>query len=83
MDDSFGVQRQLLEANPRSAIIVGAGYIGVEMADALVHRGLQVTLVGKTRSVLATVDPELGDVIGDELRRHKVEVKTNVEVTGD
>ena len=82
MDDSFAVQQRLLEANPRSAIIVGAGYIGVEMADALVHRGLQVTLVGKTRSVLATVDPELGDVIGDELRRHKVDVKTNVEVTG-
>ena len=82
MDDSFGVQERLLEANPRSAIIVGAGYIGVEMADALVHRGLRVTLVGKTKSVLATVDPELGDVIGDELRRHNVEVKTNVEVTG-
>ena len=81
MDDSFGVQRQLLEANPRSAIIAGAGYIGVEMADALVHRGLQVTLVGRNRSVLATVDPELGDAVGDELRRHKVEVKTNVEIT--
>ena len=81
MDDSFGVQQQLSEANPRSAIIVGAGYIGVEMADALVHRGLAVTLVGKTRSVLATVDSELGDVLGDELRRHNVEVKTNVEVT--
>ena len=82
MDDSFAVHRRLMEANPRSAIIVGAGYIGVEMADALVHRGLQVTLVGKTKSVLATVDPELGDIIGDELRRHKVEVRTNVEVTG-
>jgi NADPH-dependent 2,4-dienoyl-CoA reductase/sulfur reductase-like enzyme len=82
MDDSFAVDRRLTEANLRSAIIVGAGYIGVEMADALVHRGIQVTLVGKTKSVLATVDSELGDVIGDELRRHKVDVKTNVEVTG-
>lgn len=82
MDDSFAVHRRLMEANPRSAVIVGAGYIGVEMADALVHRGLQVTLAGKTKSVLATVDPELGDIIGDELRRHKVEVRTNVEVTG-
>ena len=71
-----------MKANPRSAIIVGAGYIGVEMADALAHRGLQVTLVGRTKSVLATVDPELGDIIGDELRRHNVEVRTNVEVTG-
>ena len=81
MDDSFAVQRRLLDANPRSAIIAGAGYIGVEMADALVHRGLQVTLVGRTRSVLATVDPELGDLVGDELRRHQVDVKTDVEIT--
>ena len=45
-----------------------------------VHRGMQVTLVGKTRSVLPTVDPELGDLIGEELRRHNVDVRTNVEV---
>ncbi len=82
MDDSFAVHYRLMDGNPRSAIIVGAGYIGVEMADALVHQGLQVTLVGRTKSVLATVDPELGDVMADELRRHKVEVRTNVEVTG-
>lgn len=82
MDDSFAVHDRLMKANPRSAIIVGAGYIGVEMADALVHRGLQVTLVGRTKSVLATVDPGLGDILGDELRRHNVEVRTNVEVTG-
>lgn len=82
MDESFAVHDRLMKANPRSAIIVGAGYIGVEMADALTHRGLQVTLIGRTKSVLATVDPELGDIIGDELRRHNVEVRTNVEVTG-
>ena len=82
MADSFAVNKNLVEERPRSAIIVGAGYIGVEMADALVHRGLQVTLVGKTTSVLPTVDPELGDAIGDELLRHKVNVITNVEVTG-
>lgn len=81
MDDSFALHHRLMETNPRSAIIVGAGYIGVEMADALVHRGIHVTLVGKTKSVLATVDPEIGDVIGEELLRHQVEVRTNVEVT--
>jgi len=82
MDESFGVHRQLLDQNPRSAIIVGAGYIGVEMADALVHRGLDVTLVGKTESVLATVDLELGNIIGLELRRHAVDVRTDVNVDG-
>ena len=82
MDDSFGVEKQLTESHTRSAIVVGAGYIGVEMADALVHRGLDVTLVGKTKSVLATLDPELGNILVDELRRHKVDVRTEVEVEG-
>ncbi len=82
MDDSFAVNRRLLEINPRSAIIVGAGYIGVEMADALERRGLEVTLVGKTQSVLATVDVELGNLICDELRRHEVDVRTDVDVEG-
>ena len=80
MEDSFAVDQRLGEEKPRSVIIVGAGYIGVEMADALVHRGLKVTLVGKTESVLATVDAELGHTIADELRRHNVDVKTNIDV---
>lgn len=82
MDDSFSVHRQLQEQNPRSAIIVGAGYIGVEMADALVHRNLKVTLVGRGKSVLETVDSELGKLVEDELRGHGVEVRTDVHVEG-
>ncbi|MGO9539006.1 MAG: FAD-dependent oxidoreductase [Terriglobales bacterium] len=80
IEDSFAVDRRLREQKPLSVIIVGAGYIGVEMADALVHRGLEVTLVGKSRSVLATVDAELGHTIAEELRRHNVDVKTNIDV---
>jgi NADPH-dependent 2,4-dienoyl-CoA reductase/sulfur reductase-like enzyme len=80
MEDSFSLDRRLREENPRSVVIVGAGYIGVEMADALVRRGLQVTLVGKTESVLATIDVELGQAIADELRLHNVDVKTNIDV---
>lgn len=82
MEDSFRIHRRLLEEKPRSAIIVGAGYVGVEMADAFVHRGLEVTLVGRTASVLETVDPELGVLIQKELSRHGVEVKTGIEVMG-
>lgn len=48
--------------------------------DALVRRGLQVTLVGKTESVLATIDPELGQALAEELRRHNVDVNTNIDV---
>ena len=44
----------------RSAVIVGAGYIGLEMAEALVARGLSVTQIEQLPEVLPTVDPELG-----------------------
>src|SRR5215472_3562147 len=43
MGDTFAVMRTLTETSPASAVIVGAGYIGLEMADALTVRGLKVT----------------------------------------
>ncbi|EQD69734.1 Pyridine nucleotide-disulfide oxidoreductase, NAD-binding region domain protein, partial [mine drainage metagenome] len=58
----------------RSAIIIGAGYIGVEMADALRHRGIDVTLVSHTDPVFPSVDPSFGRLIGEELSRHGVRV---------
>ena len=79
MDDSFAVHG-LVTGRARSAVILGAGYIGTEMADALVHRGLDVTLVGRASTVLSTVDPELGEDLGAELRRHGVDVVTGVAV---
>ncbi len=73
MDDSFAVAA-LLARRPRSAVIIGAGYIGTEMADALTHRGVDVTLVEQLPAVLPTVDPELGAEVAAELTRHGVEV---------
>jgi pyruvate/2-oxoglutarate dehydrogenase complex dihydrolipoamide dehydrogenase (E3) component len=66
---------------PRSAIIVGGGYIGLEMADALTRRGIGVTLVQRGPSVLNTIIPSLSHLIVDELHRHGVAVFTNVAVT--
>jgi NADPH-dependent 2,4-dienoyl-CoA reductase/sulfur reductase-like enzyme len=80
MQDSFAVHEHLETHAPRSAVIVGGGYIGVEMADAFVHRGLPVTLVEHGASVLKTVDESLGKLVSAELRHHGVEVATGVAV---
>lgn len=80
MDHSFRVRNHLESAKPRHVVIVGAGYIGLEMADALAHRGLAVTLAGRTPSLLPTVDPEFGEMIGDELSRNGVAFRTGMEV---
>ncbi len=80
MQDSFAVHEYLDTRAPRSAVIVGGGYIGVEMADAFVHLGLVVTVVEHGASVLKTVDESLGRRVSAELGHHGVEVATCVAV---
>jgi NADPH-dependent 2,4-dienoyl-CoA reductase/sulfur reductase-like enzyme len=80
MKDSFSVQRYLETAKPKRAVIVGAGYIGLEMADALTLRGIEVIVAGRTPTVLATVDAEFGSAVADELHSHGVKVSTSIEV---
>uniref|UniRef100_UPI0034DEE1FB FAD-dependent oxidoreductase n=1 Tax=Modestobacter roseus TaxID=1181884 RepID=UPI0034DEE1FB len=66
----------------REALIVGAGYIGVEMAEALVARGIATTVAQRPAEVLATVDAELGQLVRAEMEAHGVEVLTGTTVTG-
>jgi NADPH-dependent 2,4-dienoyl-CoA reductase/sulfur reductase-like enzyme len=80
MADSFRVQEFLTARQPTHAVVIGGGYIGLEMADALTHRGLHVTLLQRSASVLHTIDPSLAQLLGEELRRHSVEVVTDAPV---
>jgi NADPH-dependent 2,4-dienoyl-CoA reductase/sulfur reductase-like enzyme len=80
MGDTFAVMRTLEQAIPASAVIVGAGYIGLEMADALTVRGLQVTQMEQLPEVLPTVDPQLGALVHAELASRGVEVLAGTTV---
>jgi len=80
MGDTFAVIRTLEQTAPASAVIVGAGYIGLEMADALTVRGLQVTQLEQLPEVLPTIDPELGTLVHAELAEHGVQVLTGTTV---
>ena len=82
MGDTFALERYLDEHQPETAIIVGAGYVGLEMAEALTIRGLAVTQLQRGPEVLSTLDPELGSLVHDELTRHGVDVVTNARVEG-
>jgi NADPH-dependent 2,4-dienoyl-CoA reductase/sulfur reductase-like enzyme len=79
MGDTFALH-QALAGGARSAIIVGGGYIGLEMAEAFTARGLAVTLVEQAPAVMPTVDLELGRLVGEELGRHGVRVVNDVTV---
>ena len=79
MADTFALH-QALTAGARSAVIVGGGYIGLEMAEAFYARGLEVTVVEQAPAVMPTVDLELGRLLGEELSRHDVQVVNDVTV---
>jgi NADPH-dependent 2,4-dienoyl-CoA reductase/sulfur reductase-like enzyme len=81
MDDSFAIDRYLRETECRRVAIIGSGYIGLEVADALTLRGLAVSLIGRSRSPLPTVDPGFGSLVEEELHRHSVGVRNATEVT--
>lgn len=86
----YGVQtladgQRLLEAlqqEPRHVVIVGAGYIGVEMAEACVRRGLDTVVVGTHPTPMPTIDSDLGEQIAVEMREDGIDVRTGVTVTG-
>ena len=80
MGDTFAVMRTLENAAPASAVIVGGGYIGLEMADALTVRGLAVTQMEQLPEVLPTVDPQLGKHVHAELAAHGLEVVAGTTV---
>lgn len=81
MADSFRI-KECLDRGVRSAALVGAGYIGLEMADALVHRGITVTLIGRSEAVLPTVDRDFGLLVEKQLRERGVAVHSGTTVTG-
>ena len=80
MGDTFAVMRSLQEDALASAVIVGAGYIGLEMADALTTRGLAVIQMEQLPEVLPTVNPALGALVHYQLTGHGAEVLTGTTV---
>ncbi|MBO0461597.1 FAD-dependent oxidoreductase [Enterococcus sp. DIV1298c] len=72
---------QKLKEHPRKAVVVGAGFIGIEVAENLKKRGLEVTIVERTPQVVPTLDEEMACFIQKELERNDVQVLTDCSVT--
>lgn len=88
MEDTEAVRDWLERQQPRSVAIVGAGFIGLEMAEAMHHRGLHVTVIEKASHALPPLDAEMAVPVHAELKRHGVELITgtglaSLEATGE
>ena len=81
--DGVAVRRAIDERSPRTAVIVGGGYIGLEMAEALVRRGLEVALIDRTEQPMAaTLDPDMGALVAKSLRAVGVTLHMGEPVEG-
>lgn len=74
--DSVGIRSWIAERRPRGALVVGGGFIGLEMAENLAHRGLAVTVLEKLPQVMPPLDPEMAEPV----RRHLVDQGVTVHL---
>ena len=84
LDDSTGEQMSsgFQLDRPKRAVVVGGGYIGLEMAENLVHRGVEVTVVEMLDQVMAPLDPECARLVERHLEKHGVRLALNDGVSG-
>ncbi len=73
--------RALVDSGARRAVVLGAGFIGIEAAEALRIRGLEVALVDLAPHVLPPIDDELASLLHAEVVRHGIDVYTGVSAT--
>ena len=79
--DTLALEHYLATRSPQHVVIVGGGYIGLEMSEALTHRGIRVTIIEMAPSVMTTIDPDLGLKVGHELQRNGVRVVTGQPIS--
>jgi len=75
LEDMDAILAAMDGATVRRVVLVGAGYIGLELAEAFRHRGLEVTVVERLNQVLAVADPEMVSPLQKEMRAHGVDLR--------
>jgi NADPH-dependent 2,4-dienoyl-CoA reductase/sulfur reductase-like enzyme/rhodanese-related sulfurtransferase len=76
MEDTDRIYNYLETAKPQRAAVIGAGFIGLEMAEQLQHRGIEIAVIELADQVLPPLDPEMAAFIAEELRAKGVELVT-------
>jgi NADPH-dependent 2,4-dienoyl-CoA reductase/sulfur reductase-like enzyme len=82
LDDGGAVIDYLNDRNPKRVVVVGSGYIGIEMAEAMANRGLSVTVVDQAEEPMTTLDPDMGRLVHEAMEGMGIDVRTKSQVDG-
>ena len=80
LGDGVDIRTWVDERKPARAVVIGGGYIGIEMAEAFKLRGLEVTLVDMASQPMTTLDPDMGSIVADRMRAMDITLYLNEEV---
>lgn len=81
LDDGQALIDTLADTRGRKAVVVGAGYIGVEMAEALINRGYEVTVVNRGSEPMSTLDPDMGRLVHEAMEGLGITMVDDAAVT--
>ncbi|MCU1487311.1 MAG: flavoprotein oxidoreductase [Actinomycetia bacterium] len=82
LDDGARLLQRITDTPVQKVVVVGGGYIGLEMAEAFVRRGAAVTVVERGPQVMRTLDDDMGALVSRAMRRHGIEVRCGTETLG-
>jgi len=82
VEDTFRIKEFVDQEKPRSAVMVGGGFIGLEVAENLRHLGLDVTIVQRPRQLMNPFDADMASFIHSEVRKHGVKLALGCSVEG-
>lgn len=80
LDDGAALRKELDSGTVRRVVVVGGGYIGLEMAEACRNRGLEVTVVDRSATPVRTFDPDIGESIAAAVRSESIDMVLSDEV---
>lgn len=82
VEDAVAVRSFVETGKPKSAVLVGGGYIGVEMAENLSGLGIKVSIVQRPKQLMNTFDSDIASFVHDRLRKAGIDLRLGAEVTG-
>ena len=82
LEDAAQLLEHAEDAGKGRAVVVGGGYIGIEMAEAFVERGWPVTVLEAAPEVMSTLDADMGRLVGDAMVEHGIDLRRSTPVRG-
>src|SRR5947207_2459645 len=83
LEDADHLLGQVTRSDVKRVVVVGGGYIGLEMAEAFLRRGCRVTVCDRSQEIMAsTLDPDMGALVSAAMRGHGIDVRLDQAVTG-